>query len=775
MNGKAVYFSFVSLLAVLSSTHSFLLFFFLTLLYLFFLFKIKHFSFLQLLIFLSVFLLFYTSSQMKMSTNKTKITDSQTEFYIRFSYDPKIDGDLLQVIGNELRFKEKIILRYQIQSKEEKESLGNKNFYGYICKTKGELKKPKQAKNENAFNYQKYLEKRGIFWILNTKQVDFENCIVEKVNVHLLLKKIRFQGIKYLENHFPPEISSLSSALIFGDRSLLEPEMLSNYQRVGIIHLLAISGLHVSLFIGMLYFIGLRLGATRDFMIKFLLVLLPIYAMLTGGSPSVIRAVLMIFLVMATIKWRNIIKMEPIDTISLALMIFLLINPLIVLDVGFQLSFSVTFAIVNSAPIILRKVKSNLSKMIVTSLIAQFSSLPFLLFHFYGSSLISIIANLIFIPFFSFFLLPGVYLLFLFQLVFGMIPSWIMKWFIKFIHLSNDVSGWLSHLSFAEWIPGRPSPIFLIMYSIVIISIFVFWERKHSTKQMIILIFLSCFLFSFQLIWNRVSPVGEVTMIDVGQGDSILIHLPYHQGNYLIDTGGSMQFEEEQWQKQKKIYDVGKDVVVPYLKSKGITRIDKLILTHGDMDHIGGSFAVLDELDVNQIVMPFVKEPSDMEQAIVKDAKKKRIPVIKVSEGDFWKNNAGVFTVLSPEKNFFGERNRGSVTIYAQMGGLTWFFGGDLDQEGEERIIKKYSNLTFDVLKVGHHGSKTSSLEEFLDQGNPKISLVSVGEKNRYGHPNDEVIKKLNRIHSTIYRTDKQGGITYRFYLNKGTISSFLP
>jgi competence protein ComEC len=712
---------------------------------------------------------------MKMSSNKSKITDSKTEFYIRFSYDPKIDGDHLQIIGNELQVKEKIILRYQIQSEEEKEWLGNKNFYGYICKIKGELKKPQQAKNENAFNYREYLKNKGIFWILNAKQLDFKKCMVEKVNVHLFLKKYRFQGIKYLEHHFPPEVASLSSALIFGDRSLMDPEMLSNYQSIGIIHLLAISGLHVSLLIGMLYFIGLRLGATRELMIKFLLMLLPIYAILTGGSPSVIRAVLMIFLVMATIKWRSFFKMEPIDTISLAFMILILINPLLVMDVGFQLSFSVTFAIVNSAPIILRRVQSNLSKMMVTSLIAQFSSLPFLLFHFYGSSLISIIANLIFIPFFSFFLLPGVYLLFLFQLVFGMIPSWMMDLFIKFIHLSNDVSGWFSHLSFAEWIPGRPGPIFLIMYSVIIISIFVFWERKHSTKQMTTLIFLSCFLFCFQLIWNRVSPVGEVTMIDVGQGDSILIHLPHNQGNYLIDTGGNMQFEEEEWRKQKKTYDVGKDVVVPYLKSKGITKIDKLILTHGDMDHIGGAVAVLDELDVNQIVMPSVREPSEMEQAIVKAAKKKQIPVIKVSEGDSWKNNAGIFTVLSPEKNFFGERNRGSTTIYAQIGGLTWFFGGDLDQEGEERIIKKYPDLSFDVLKVGHHGSKTSSLEAFLNQGHPKISFLSVGEKNRYGHPNDEVIKKLNRIHSTIYRTDKQGGITYRFYLNKGTISSFLP
>ncbi|HJV31808.1 MAG TPA: ComEC/Rec2 family competence protein, partial [Bacillales bacterium] len=234
-------------------------------------------------------------------------------------------------------------------------------------------------------------------------------------------------------------------------------------------------------------------------------------------------------------------------------------------------------------------------------------------------------------------------------------------------------------------------------------------------------------------------------------------------------------FEAEEWKSKKRTFEVGKDVVVPYLKSKGITKIDKLILTHGDMDHIGGSFAILKELKVKQILMPSTMEESTLETAIKQEAKKKRIPVVKVSEGVYWRNKNSSFYILSPEKNFKGERNRGSIVIYAEMGGLTWFFGGDLDQEGEDNIIKKYPGLTFDVLKVGHHGSKTSSSEAFLNQSMPKISLLSVGEKNRYGHPNHEVITKLHKIDSTIYRTDKEGGITYRFYHKKGTFSSHLP
>jgi competence protein ComEC len=775
MNGKYVYFALTSLLGVLCSVQSFRLYIFLTLLYLLFLLKVKRFSLRQLALLLSIFLLFYISTQIKVTANQTKINENSKEFYFKISGDPKIDGDLFQIMGTEIQYNEKMIIRYPIHSKAEKIMLENEDFYGYVCKVIGELKRPKPAKNENAFNYQNYLNTKGIFWILESEQTPFEKCSLEKVNLFYSLKQLRFRGIKYLEHNFPPEVAGLSSALIFGDRNLMDPEVVSNYQKVGIIHLLAISGLHVSLLIGMLYFIGLRCGATRECMTNSILIILPVYAILTGGSPSVIRAVLMIFLIMVTMKWQSIIKLYPLDAISLAFVIFLFFDPLVLLDIGFQLSFSVSFAIILSAPIILRKYHSSLSKLLVTSVIAQFSVLPILLYHFYGTSMISIFANLIFIPLFSYILLPGVYLLFLFHLLFGMIPIPIMNLFSKIIHLSSNTSNLLSHFSAAEFVPGRPSFFFLVLYAIMIIFVFVTWEKKQSNRNIKIMLIFVCFLFTFQIGWNRINPVGEVTIIDVGQGDSILIHLPFGKGNYLIDTGGSLQFNESQWRIKSTPFEVGKDVVVPFLKGKGITKIDKLVLTHGDMDHIGGTFSILKELKVKQVLMPSVTEPSNTELAISWEARKKKIPVIHVSDGDYWENNDSYFYILSPEKNFKGVRNRGSIVLYAKIGGLTWFFGGDLDQEGEEEVIKKYPGLTFDVLKVGHHGSKTSSSEKFLMQCKPKISVLSVGEKNRYGHPNEEVIKSLNKIHTTIYRTDREGGITYRFSFDKGTFSTFLP
>jgi competence protein ComEC len=279
-------------------------------------------------------------------------------------------------------------------------------------------------------------------------------------------------------------------------------------------------------------------------------------------------------------------------------------------------------------------------------------------------------------------------------------------------------------------------------------------------------------LITFQNIWNWANPFGEVTMIDVGQGDSILIHYPFGKGTYLIDTGGTIQFEEDEWKKAAKPFEVGRDVVVPFLKGKGITKLDKLILTHGDTDHIGGTLALLNEIEVTQILMPSVAELSKSELTIIQKAKNKGIQVVMVADGSQWENEKSTFYVLSPEENYQGERNSGSIAIMAKIAGLNWFFGGDLDQEGEERIIKKYPNLHIDVLKAGHHGSKTSTSEQFINKIKPAISWISVGEHNRYGHPHSEVLGQLEN--TTVYRTDYHGAITYRFYQDSGTFSSVL-
>ncbi|MDQ0975777.1 competence protein ComEC [Neobacillus niacini] len=772
MNGKYFYFAIAALLGISTSLFLFLPVIFLTTIYLFLLSKYKSYSSYQLIFVTGIFILFFLTSEHTLADNTSKLSDNTSTFQIQYTENTKFDGDLLKVAALDRKNKEKLLIRYQIKSEEEKKELKNTNFYGRLCQVTGQLKNPSIAKNPNAFNYRTYLYNKQVYKIVELSNQPLSKCSLIKSSPLTMIKEIRFNGIGYLEKNFPTEIAALSAALIFGDRSMFDPEILMDYQKTGIVHLLAISGLHVSLLIGMVFYLGIRIGLTRQFMMNFLLIILPIYAILTGASPSVIRSVLMIFLVLFILRWKKHLKMSPIDAISLTLMIYVFFTPLIILDAGFQLSFSVSFAIILSSSNILSRYQQTISAMVVTSIIAQLAALPILLYHFFEISFISIAANLLYIPLFSFVFLPGLYLLFFIQIIFKDTPSFLINIFMKIITLANSLIEQLADLSFAQFITGRPNWLNFMVYILIILIIFLLWEAGLQQRRKYIIILLAIILFTFQNIWNWANPYGEVTMIDVGQGDSILIHYPFGNGTYLIDTGGSVQFEEEEWKKAAKPYEVGRDVVVPFLKGKGIKKLDKLILTHGDSDHIGGSVAVLKEIEVEQIIMPSVAEPSQSELTVIQEANKLGIQVVKVARGSQWKNGKSLFYVLSPEKNYQGERNSGSIVIIANIGGLKWFFGGDLDQEGEDRIIRKYPNLDIDILKVGHHGSKTSSSEKFINSITPTISLISVGERNRYGHPHNEVLEQLAK--TTIYRTDLHGAITYRFYGERGTFSSYL-
>ncbi|MEH7303901.1 DNA internalization-related competence protein ComEC/Rec2 [Neobacillus drentensis] len=775
MNGKYVYFAITVLFGVLGALVQFLPFFLLQILTLYLLYQYKRFTFLHLTCIMMCFIIFLLIGYHSAFLNKTGIPASTTVFHLQYTQDPKIDGDLLQVQATEQHFKEKILVRYKIQSEHEKESIQTRMFYQRLCTVSGALEKPAIAKNPNAFNYRTYLTRKNIYWILEIQENPLQHCSPLQPSPLVMIKQLRYMGIKYLESQFPGEIASLSAALIFGDRNLFDPDILSAYQKTGIVHLLAISGLHVSLLIAMVYYLGIRLGLTREFMINFLLVLLPVYVILTGSSPSVIRSAMMIFLVLLTVKWRVRIRLFPLDAISLAFLAYLFINPMVIFDAGFQLSFSVSFVIILSAPVILQGYKRNLTRMLATSLVAQLAALPFLLYHYFEVSLIGIVANMVYIPLFSFLYLPGLYLLFFLQLIFGKTPILLTNFFLTIISLANHLIEYLAAFSLFRFIPGRPNVLILISYIVLLLAIFYLWESKRFPKRKVYLINFSIFLLISQHSWNWLSPFGEVTMIDVGQGDSILIHFPHGKGTYLIDTGGTLHFAEEKWRERAKSFEVGRDVVVPFLKGKGITKIDKLILTHGDMDHIGGTFSILKEIKVKQILMPDVVEPSQTEFDIMKEAKKQRIPVIRVSAGAQWAIEENGFYIVSPEKNYDGERNGGSISLIAQIGGVSWFFGGDLDQAGEVKIIKQYPNLHIDVLKAGHHGSKTSSAESFITQINPKAALISVGEKNRFGHPHHEVLERLEKTNTQIFRTDQQGAITYKIYHGKGTFFPYLP
>ncbi len=266
--------------------------------------------------------------------------------------------------------------------------------------------------------------------------------------------------------------------------------------------------------------------------------------------------------------------------------------------------------------------------------------------------------------------------------------------------------------------------------------------KKNNYTPLILLI-------TILIIHNQINIVDKnlkVIIIDVGQGDSILLKFPHSKANILIDTGGIINYTN------KKTYSLAKNKIIPYLKSEGITKLDYLITTHGDFDHMGESINLVNNFKVEKVIFN-CGEYNDLENKLISTLKTKNIKYYScINELNIKKYKLQFLNT----KNYTDE-NTNSNVIYLNYNNYKFLFMGDTSIQKEKDILKKYNLSNIDFLKVGHHGSNTSSSKKFINKVNPKYSLISVGKNNRYGHPKKEVLKTLSK--SKIYRTDKDGSI----------------
>ncbi|WP_044894738.1 DNA internalization-related competence protein ComEC/Rec2 [Bacillus alveayuensis] len=703
--------------------------------------------------------------------NRTMLNDTMTQFSVRFVAPVTIDGDRL--IGTaETSKREKVKISYRIRSQEEKQRLSRLSV-GMVCSFSGVLEIPEPARNPYAFNYKNYLYFQRIHWLLKPHALSLDNCRPTPLSFHEKLIMVRQRGIAYIEQHFPKETIGIVQALVYGEREQMSETLLEGYQKLGLIHLLAISGLHVTMLTGMGFFLAIRAGMTRETAALLLLFLLPMYTLLTGASPSAVRASLMAGMVLITLKWPT--KLLPIDSLSIACIIMLLFNPYTLFQAGFQLSFMAALALILSSHTILQP-SSSLRQLVLTTVIAQLSLLPLLLYHFFEISLLSFPLNVIFVPLYSFIVLP----LSLISLIGHHFFAPIGKIFIfileKILFLTNHLVELLaSHSSFVLTL-GRPSPLLLFCYCIAILFVFVEFEKMHQRWQN----YKGIFFLLFVIIADWFAPYfdaqGEVVLLDVGQGDCIYIELPYRKGVYLIDTGGVLSFSKPSWQKRKDEFEVGDDVVVPFLKAKGVSKLDKLIITHGDYDHMGAAQTIIEQITVKELLIGKNGNEDHLQKRLIQAAKRHHVSVREISRGEKW-NAAGIsFYALSPPRTKSeASRNNRSIVLYTKLGGLLWLFLGDLEESGEQELIRAFPNLRADVLKVGHHGSDTSTSEALLKQIKPKVALISVGKHNRYGHPHETVIQRLRAYNISILRTDWHGAIQFIYTKKAGTFTTMLP
>jgi competence protein ComEC len=771
MKGKLIFVAIIALFALLSVFENILLFGSLSLLILIYLFLSKKFIGRTLLIPVMVYFSFAILGTLTVASQVSLLEGGETNFTLHFIDGINYDGNRLSAIAEVAPVGERIILNYRLRSPQEKAMLQKRIYPGVSCKVTGTLTTPKRAKNPNSFDYQLYLNRKEIFWVLQPNGISPSICSPPQGTLITLLKRIRLKEVAKLEEKLDEDLSAIFAALLFGERNLMNPEMEEAYAKTGTVHLLAISGLHVALLTGMCFALLLRIGMTREKAELTLIMLLPFYAVLTGLAPSVNRAVLMLILVLVARRLK--FQITPLDAISIAFLSLALISPNAIYEPGFQLSFGVSFALVLSSAKIINAFHSYLVKLFVVSFVAQLASIPILLSYFYEISLISVVANLLFVPLFSFIILPLVLVTYVTGLFFPFTSDLFLFFVSVFVRFANKISTSLASFDFSSVVIGKPSVFMLLLYLVTYLVFFISWEKGVGKKTFAVFL-MPIIPMLFQVALPYLSPYGKVAFIDVGQGDSILIRLPYNRANYLIDTGGTISFHKEEWEQRRDHFETGEDILVPFLKSEGIRKLDKLILTHGDMDHIGGAPAILSELSIDEVLIPISLERSEMERRILEIAETNQARVRIVGAGARWKAGQDLFQIISPLEKL-EDKNEGSIVLFASFGGKRWLFTGDIGESGETELIKQFSRMDVDVLKVGHHGSKTSSSEVFLDSIQPETAVISAGEGNRYGHPHAEVVERLANRKVKLYRTDTQGAVIYTFIDKSGTFRTWIP
>ena len=504
---------------------------------------------------------------------------------------------------------------------------------------------------------------------------------------------------------------------ILGDKSYLDKSVVRSYQENGISHLFAISGMHISLLVLIIAKI-LKLFRINEYnRFKITSIILFIYLLLVGFSPSILRGVLFYFLF--TINNLYYFYIKKVNLFILIISIALLINPRYVYDVGFLYSYSISLSLL----LFSNYLKGNyFISLLKVSVIANLVSIPITLYNFYQINLLSIIYNLFYVPFISFIIFP-------FTLIILIIKP-LEPIYNLLIKLLEESSLFLSKIDIFKFCFRK---INIIIYIIYFIIIFLFLIRN---RKLYLYIFISLLIIHFIL------PSGNyVEYIDVGQGDSNLIHI--NNKNIMIDTGGN---------KNKEIYFYN---IQPVLRSNGINHLDYLILTHGDYDHMGESINLINNIKVDKVIFN-CGEFNDLEKELIKELKKKNIKYYKCVKrvDNLYFLNTGIYS----------NENDNSNVIYTEISNYKFLFMGDASIERERDILDEYDISNVDVLKVGHHGSKTSSSKSFIDVINPRYSIISVG-KNKYGHPNKEVLNNLDD--SNIYRTDVDGSIMFKIKNNK--------
>ena len=647
----------------------------------------------------------------------------------------RILPDTIKVNGDSLSFRGKAEGRtfqvyYKLQSEEEKELFQALTDLHEI-ELEGKVSEPEGQRNFGGFDYQAYLKTQGIYQTLTIKSIQSLKQ-VSSWDIGENLSSLRRKAIVWIKTHFPDPMRNYMTGLLLGHLDTDFEEMNELYSSLGIIHLFALSGMQVGFFMDAFKKLLLRLGLTQEKLKWLTYPFSLIYAGLTGFSASVIRSLLQKLLAQHGVK--------GLDNFALTVLVLFIIMPNFFLTAGGVLSCAYAFILTMTS-----KEGEGLKAVARESLVISLGILPTLSFYFAEFQPWSILLTFVFSFLFDLVFLPLLSILFILSFVYPVTQfNFVFEWLEDIIRL-------VSQLASRPLVFGQPNAWLLIL---LLVSLALVYDMRKNIKRL-----AGFSLFIVGLFFLTKHPLeNEITMLDVGQGESIFLR-DVTGKTILIDVGGKAESSKkiERWQ-EKTTTSNAQRTLIPYLKSRGVAKIDQLVLTNTDKEHVGDLLEVTKAFHVGEIL---VSKGSLTQKEFVAELEASQTKVRSVTAGENLPIFGGYLEVLSPRKIGDGD-NEDSLVLYGKLLDKHFLFTGNLKEKGEKELLKQYPNLEVDVLKVGQQGSKASSNPVFLEKLNPELCLISVGKNNRAKLPHQETLTRLETIKSKIYRTDQNGAIRFK-------------
>ncbi|MDO5403292.1 MAG: DNA internalization-related competence protein ComEC/Rec2 [Eubacteriales bacterium] len=648
-------------------------------------------------------------------------------------------------------------------------------FVGDNVKVCGHLEAFGRQRNEGGFDVRAYYHSVGLDYACVAKYSEITKK--GENETYRVIKRFSKYIAQVFDSILDKEEAGILASVILGDKSNLDNNIKLLYQTSGIAHILAISGLHVSV-------IGLSLYCILKKLLPFFLaavlggMVMTAYLLMTGNGISVFRAVVMfIIAVSAEVIGRTY---DLATALSVAGMLLIFDDGRVIMNMGFWLSFTALAGICWVFPVLSKvfnkykekKVRAKILDTVLASVAVQLSTLPVVLWCYYQIPVFGFLLNLIVIPLMSLLMISGVLagLIGLFSTEAALFVIGGAHYILKFYKL---LCSWYVKIPNGIWVTGRPKQISIVIYIFVSVIILIYFynidnKRKMKHKLASIVIFMAALLSL-----RRQPEHGMlVNMIDVGQGDSIFVRTD--EGFTCLFDGGSLD-----------VKNAGSKRILPYLKSQGIKKLDYIIVSHSDSDHINGILELIETQDsafsVKEIVLPDIQanRADDNYVRFVEEARKYNIKISYASaQGSIQNGKYFSLTCVHPEKNYnFESANDYSAVYLLQYKNFKMLFTGDAELKAEKHMIESSSKNLFcdiNILKTGHHGSRSSSGEEFLKIIKPEAALISCGADNSYGHPHNQTLERLREIGCNFYITARLGAIKVVTDGNKYTIKSFL-